>query len=31
MEDYIDFEEFRILGVGDKVPEFVIKVYDTVE
>jgi len=31
MEDYIDFEETGILGVGDKVPEFVIKVYDTVE
>lgn len=31
MEDNIDFEETRILGVGNKVPELVIRVYDTVE
>jgi len=31
MEDHIDFEKPKILGIGDKVPELVIKVYDTVE
>jgi len=31
MENYTDFEKVQNIGVGDKVPELVIKVYDTVE